>query len=551
MKYLLTLALSLIMLCHITSQDLITQTQEGIQIESIPIGITANPLAKKFSNKDLKSIHTIDLFTVNDTKSLKSKIDDHVDGAVVLELNEKEFNNFLTQNKGKDDFKIKIPVDQKHSFELLITRSQALSDDFVLETSDGEKIPYQEKGVFFNGIITGKPKSFATVSIQENYLRIICSDEKGNYVLTKLEGTTNNYILFNDFNVKAKRDVECFTDEHEYDLSEKLQPVPQSEHSLKVRNNVEVYVEADYDLYVANGSNVTNTMNFMLDLFRESVSVFENESISLRLNRVLIWTTNNDPFNNIGGDSDLLADALDDWSCDYDVDDADIAHYISTESGATNIIGRADGIGEFCDLNDDGICGNDDTSRCATLGMSVPYLGIDPNAGVGFVVSTWTLSTFCHEMGHVFGGLHTHGCYWNGNDTQIDDCGNGGMDPEGASCYNAANPIIPSNGGTVMSYCQTNFSKGFNSQPGNVIRNLINSSSCIGNYESACPEIETIENAVSDSGIYDAASEILIHDANVVTGVNPTFSGSDQTIIYGNFSCPQGAGMRITLTGCN
>ncbi|MEZ5022676.1 MAG: hypothetical protein R2728_05330 [Chitinophagales bacterium] len=48
-----------------------------------------------------------------------------------------------------------------------------------------------------------------------------------------------------------------------------------------------------------------------------------------------------------------------------------------------------------------------------------------------------------YELGHLIGSPHTHRCYWNGNNTQIDDCGNiGQASPKGAACYSRFNSIV-------------------------------------------------------------------------------------------------------------
>ena len=88
---------------------------------------------------------------------------------------------------------------------------------------------------------------------------------------------------------------------------------------------------------------------------------------------------------------------------------------------------------------------------------------------------TYSFNVFIltHEMGHLLGSRHTHACVWNGNGTAIDTCS--GFTEGGC-------PLVgsPPSGGTIMSYCHNdpvgiNFTEGFGLQPGNVIRNTVNS----------------------------------------------------------------------------
>jgi len=82
-------------------------------------------------------------------------------------------------------------------------------------------------------------------------------------------------------------------------------------------------------------------------------------------------------------------------------------------------------------------------------------------------------------LGHNFGSQHTHACVWNNNSTAIDGC----YATEGG-CSSSVG--IPSGGGTIMSYCHltsagVNLSKGFGTQPGNLIRNRAYNGNCLTN----------------------------------------------------------------------
>jgi hypothetical protein len=119
---------------------------------------------------------------------------------------------------------------------------------------------------------------------------------------------------------------------------------------------------------------------------------------------------------------------------------------------------------------------------------------------------SWTIGAMTHEMGHSFGSPHTHACAWNGNNTAIDGCG------EQAGNGGCPGPI-PSNGGTIMSYCHllstgVNLSKGFGPQPGQLIRNTIDSKWCLG---SDCSCVATIVSAEL-SNITASSVDMFISD---------------------------------------
>jgi predicted Zn-dependent protease len=66
-------------------------------------------------------------------------------------------------------------------------------------------------------------------------------------------------------------------------------------------------------------------------------------------------------------------------------------------------------------------------------GVAISIAGLCSNQNVSYSdvdlyyeelpMFSWDVEVITHELGHLFGSPHTHGCYWNGNDTAIDGCG--------------------------------------------------------------------------------------------------------------------------------
>ncbi len=98
-------------------------------------------------------------------------------------------------------------------------------------------------------------------------------------------------------------------------------------------------------------------------------------------------------------------------------------------------------------------------------------------------VYSWTIQVITHEFGHSLGSPHTHGCYWNNNNTSIDGCGTQAGYPEG-NCVQGPIPSTTTKG-TIMSYCHLiggvgiSFANGFGPQPATLIRNRVNSKACL------------------------------------------------------------------------
>jgi len=112
-------------------------------------------------------------------------------------------------------------------------------------------------------------------------------------------------------------------------------------------------------------------------------------------------------------------------------------------------------------------------------------------------VFSWDVEVITHEIGHNLGSPHTHGCFWNGDGTAIDGCGE--MAGFGEGCTGP----IPAMG-TIMSYCHLvqgvgiDFNLGFGQQPGDLIRSRVNNAFCLtecsiddcpnGNIGDACDD---------------------------------------------------------------
>ena len=167
---------------------------------------------------------------------------------------------------------------------------------------------------------------------------------------------------------------------------------------------------------------------------------------------------------------------------------------------------------------------------------------------------SWDVNVFSHEMGHNFGSRHTHNCIWNGNSTQIDDCGNVHGSGTPGSCYDSQNPIIPSGGGTIMSYCHNdnvgiNFSLGFGQQPGDVIRNNYNNASC---NLACCPmtlSVGSLSVPQISSGLYQA-DKYIESVGNVDVTENVIFRAGEWIELKSGFHAKEGGDFHAYIEVC-
>ena len=358
---------------------------------------------------------------------------------------------------------IRLQLPTPLDIQLDLYRADVFSEEALIKTSDGRSFAPNPDNQFYRGIISGNPNSLAIVSVFENNIQIVFSDKYGNRRIQ--ETPDGSYILFADEDILAPKNLECFTDE-----TNGINPAQDTSvsHQRMTGNCVEVYVECDYKCYQDNGSSVPNTEAWVAALWNEVITLYENESIPVAVSDILVYTSlADDPFDQLNTTSAVLsAFQAHIAAITYN---GRLAHLLSTRTLGGGIA--------YIDV------------LCSTLYQCAFSASLSTTI-VPVPTYSWSVEVVTHEMGHNMGSPHTHACAWNGNSTQIDDCGNvyaanNGSTPEGAACFNPNSPILPTGtGGTIMSYCHLignvgiNFNNGFGPLPGNLIRSRYNNASC-------------------------------------------------------------------------
>jgi hypothetical protein len=399
---------------------------------------------------------TVTLF--NPGKEAKEDIRQYVDQAYSFTLRQ----NTLQQISDGHPGLLRIHLPEPYHLDLDLFEVAIISESGRIRTSDGREFIPDPDHLFYRGIISGNPNSLAIMSVMDGKVQIVYSDEYGN---KRIQPTHDgNYVAFEDKNIKIPKNLDCFVDDT-YDQNPFDIPGISTSRML-TGNCVEVYIECDYKSYLDNGSSVANTEAWVEALWNEVITLYDNESIPVMVSDIFVYTSS-DPFAGLNSTSAVLnafVSHID--TLNYN---GRLAHFMSTRPLGGGIA--------YLDV----LCST--TLQCAVSTSLTTTI-------VQFPTYSWNVEVCTHEMGHNMGSSHTHACVWNGNNTQIDDCGNqwaanNGQTPEGASCYNPNSPILPTGtGGTIMSYCHLianvgiNFNNGFGTQPGNLIRNRYNNASC-------------------------------------------------------------------------
>ncbi len=360
----------------------------------------------------------------------------NVDESVLTQIQQEKpkFISFQVQH-GSETFLVKMQ------------RQNILTENFTVRNEIEDILNYTP-GLYYRGIVNEDRNSLAVFNFfQESVNGIISQTHTGNRIIGQLKESTN-YIIYTDSEMTVTQDFVCEVDE----LEEDVNLIPQNEisnFSNVSANCVKVFYELTNDVYSANSSSVSDTMNWITSVHNIVASLYSDSTIPTVLSDVLIWQQS-DPYTGSNGDK------LSFFRDNRIAFDGDLAHLVDFPA-----TGGVAFINSLCQ-----------GSRYAFSGASVSFQQLP--------TYSWSVNVIAHEMGHSLGSPHTHACFWNNNNTALDSCG-----PNNGFSEGCDNGPIPPNGGTVMSYCHldstgVNLAQGFHPQVGSYMNTNIDTKSCLG-----------------------------------------------------------------------
>ena len=393
----------------------------------------------------------IDFFQKSSTTNRSNNIPETVKEYQLLSLNPTT-RNFLSTSSPKS-LTLKIPTTFRSNIELELVEVN-LGNFLVKEASTMSPIKYSP-GKHYRGIIKGDEKSLVSISIFDDEIMglISPSGQSANLVLGKIKDS-QDHILYEDGDLVQELGFECGTEDSGvmYEDSE----LRGSSTSRALTDCVGMYFEVDNDIYQNKGGS-TGATNYVTGLYNEIATLYANENINTNISEIVLWNTAS-PYNSSSSSGMLNA-----FMANTQGFNGDIAQLLSYKAS-----GGIAWVNGLCSSNPD---------------YSKSFASINSTYSL-FPTYSWSVMVCTHEFGHLLGSQHTQACVWNGNGTALDGC----VSPEG-SC---PRPGIPSNGGTVMSYCHLtsagiNLNNGFGSQPGNVIRSRVTAASCLQECDGGNP----------------------------------------------------------------
>ncbi|MEP7195331.1 MAG: M12 family metallo-peptidase [Saprospiraceae bacterium] len=424
-----------------------------------------SPLAQRIVQAESKKakFQSIEAFkNIEFNQEIALKSDQKVKDLVKLNLIP-EIAQFVVETK-PEFISLSIPLTNGLMSELLLEKQQLYDHEARLTTQSDSKGVALQEGAFYHGIIKGDLTSMVAISFFNNeVMGVISNNELGNLVIGKINGATaensNEHVIYKESALPTKNPFHCGVEE---DYNRTRDSKNELESELTIYPNkckvVKVFLECDFRLYQDRGSSKNAVEAFITGIFNVVKALYANEKVNIEISEIMVWTSQ-DPY---------LKTTLANIIYDYANRRGNNFNGTLAQLVTTFPIQQQGGIAFV-----DGMCKKWD-GQTGPLSFAFIY----NQSSSPLPAYSWNVEVMAHEMGHNFGSWHTHSCVWGPNkNSQIDNC-----QPADIGACNDG--IAPIGGGTVMSYCHLtsygiNFSKGFGTEPGDILRNSFSTKACI------------------------------------------------------------------------
>ena len=161
-------------------------------------------------------------------------------------------------SSGEPFIRLSIPYGQQ-KISLLLAKTDVLSQDFQIHTSDGKFSTDQYRpGTYYRGMIEGDYTSLVALSFfNDDIIGMISTAQDGNIMITKT-AQRNTFMLYSDKNLKAEKPAMCGTVEPE-GYAEEVKKILRDGINTRDQKCFKQYLECDYALFL-NKCSVSATV---------------------------------------------------------------------------------------------------------------------------------------------------------------------------------------------------------------------------------------------------------------------------------------------------
>lgn len=401
------------------------------------------------SNSQYEGVEKDHIFLKNQDQSIlkSAEISEVLEDAFLSKLDSDNYRQLLSRGSGR--IKLDIPISVNREITVLLKKVNLFSErPKIKRASDNRSVEGEFTSLFYWGVVEGFEGSMVSISFFDGEVIGFISFAGNNLSIARMEGSKKDiHIIYDNADLNVLNQSQCF-------FEERIHAVEGSDDGSGARNStnncLNIYVEANYDIYQNKGS-VAAASAYVLGAFSQVAILYSNEGIDFAVSEVLVW---DEPSPYTGPSSgNYLTQFRNHLDGNYN---GDLAHLVGFGGG-----------GGVAYLN----------VLCNSF-LGVAYSGIGSSYN-DVPVYSWTVMVIAHEIGHNVGSRHTHACAWNGNNTAIDGCG-----PEAGYSEGCDGPL-PSDG-TIMSYCHLisgvgiDFDLGFGDQPGSLMVDKVDNAACLG-----------------------------------------------------------------------
>ncbi|MFK7748720.1 MAG: zinc-dependent metalloprotease [Kordia sp.] len=428
---------------------------------------TLKPVATEVVNAKAKNVTFTDVSSLIQIQQNDGQLKGLKDATEVsLFTYNKDFFQKSLANQEASAITMIVPLQRDFSVTVDLVEVSASFYDYVVTTNSGKANTTNNTAKHYRGIVRGnETNSLVAISILESQMMGTVSIEgRGAYNIGKLKNK-DTHIIFKSDNVESES-FAC--DEVETGTGEDALPytngqIQTSNPADSMDKCVDIYFEVDFDIYEHFGSNIADVEDFVIALFNQTATIYQNESINVQISEIFVWDTQ-DPYT---------SNIINTFRTTRTTFNGDLAHLLTFRSSSA---GGSAYVNVLCNDN-------------FAYGQTSLFPSIETYPTYSRQVKVVT-----HEIGHNLGSRHTHDCVWNGNSTQIDDYGNefsnGTPVSNPPACYSS--PGMVNVTPTIMSYYDSfnhgtfPMSNGFGMQPGNVVRNGVANADCLDDCEGGC-----------------------------------------------------------------